>query len=212
MTTKKKITILIPAYNEESVVKPLYQRLKEISQELRKYSFEFLFINDGSKDSTLKIIKTLSNEDNRVSYISLSRNYGKEIAMIAGLDYAKGNDATIIIDADLQDPPELIPDMIKYWEDGYDDVYAQRRSREGESFIKKKTSEWFYKLLQKSTRINIQKDTGDFRLLSKRSVESLTMLRESQRYTKGMFSWIGYKKKKIIYDRSPRLSGKSKWN
>lgn len=132
--------------------------------------------------------------------------------MIAGLDAAKDTDAVVIIDADLQDPPEIIPQMIEYWEQGYDDVYAKRRSRAGESFIKKKTSELFYSLLQKSTRIPIQKDTGDFRLLSRRVVVALTEMRESQRYTKGMFSWVGFKKKEIVYDRDPRAAGKTKWN
>jgi glycosyltransferase involved in cell wall biosynthesis len=131
--------------------------------------------------------------------------------MIAGLDHVTG-DATVIIDADLQDPPELIPKMIKFWEDGYDDVYAKRNSREGETWFKKTTSKLYYRLLQKATNIEIQKDTGDFRLLDRRCVEALTQIRESQRYTKGMFSWIGYKKKEITYDRDPRAAGETKWN
>ena len=131
--------------------------------------------------------------------------------MLAGFDYTTG-DATVIIDADLQDPPELIPKMISYWEDGYDDVYAKRRSREGESWFKKKSSSIFYKLLQKSTNVDIQVDTGDFRLLDKRAINALREIRESQRYTKGMFSWIGFKKKEITYDRDPRAAGETKWN
>jgi glycosyltransferase involved in cell wall biosynthesis len=144
--------------------------------------------------------------------VNLSRNFGKEIAMIAGLDAAKDADAVVIIDADLQDPPELIPEMISYWEQGYDDVYAKRRSRAGETFLKKKTSALFYRILQKSTRIPIQQDTGDFRLLSKRAVRAITQMRESQRYTKGMFSWVGFKKKELLYDRDPRAAGETKWN
>lgn len=131
--------------------------------------------------------------------------------MIAGLDYVTG-DCCIILDADLQDPPELIEDMLKYWEEGYDDVYAKRKSRAGESFMKKFTSSLFYKTLQKSTRIPIQKNTGDFRLLDRRCVDALKKFRESERYTKGMFSWIGFNKKEILFDRDPRVAGKTKWN
>ena len=165
----------------------------------------------GSKDDTLDIIKFLRKKDSRINYLNLSRNYGKEIAMIAGFDYIKG-DALVIMDADLQDPPELIPEMIKYWEEGFDDVYARRRSRKGESFLKKLTSWGFYRTLQSMTKIEIQKDTGDFRLLDRRCVEAIKQMRESQRYTKGLFSWIGYNKKEILYDRDPRIAGKTKWN
>lgn len=207
----KKISVLIPAYNEEEVLEPLYIRLGKLANDNKKYDFEFLFINDGSRDKTLEIIKDYANSDNRVSYINLSRNFGKEIAMIAGLDHVTG-DATVIIDADLQDPPELIPKMIKYWEKGYDDVYAKRNSRNGETWFKKTSSKWFYQILQKTTSIPIQIDTGDFRLLDRRCVEALKQIRESQRYTKGMFSWIGYKKKEITYDRDPRAAGGTKWN
>lgn len=131
--------------------------------------------------------------------------------MIAGFDHAKG-DAVVVIDADLQDPPELIPQMLKHWEEGYDDVYATRRSRKGESWFKKKTSMLFYSLLERSTDVPIQRDTGDFRLLSRRAVDALKEFRESERYTKGMFSWIGFKKKKILYDRDARVAGTTKWN
>lgn len=207
----KTITLLIPAYNEQEVLDPLLERLGKLAHDNPRYAFEFLFINDGSRDKTLEIIKERATKDARISYINLSRNFGKEIAMIAGLDNVK-SDAVVIIDADLQDPPELIPKMIELWEQGYDDVYARRKSRAGETWLKKVTSELFYKLLQKSTNIPIQRDTGDFRLLDKRCVEALVQFRESQRYTKGMFSWIGYKKKEIEYDRDPRAAGETKWN
>lgn len=207
----KLISILIPAYNEEEVLQPLYERLGKLANDTKDYEFEFLFVNDGSRDKTLEIIKDLADKDKRIAYINLSRNFGKEIAMIAGLDHVSG-DATVIIDADLQDPPELIPQMLQYWKQGYDDVYARRKSRSGESWFKRVTSETFYKVLQKSTNIPVQRDTGDFRLLSRRCVESLKQFRESERYTKGMFSWIGYKKKEILYDRDPRLAGETKWN
>ncbi len=207
----KKISILIPAYNEQEVLEHLYQRLGKLANDNRSYDFEFLFVNDGSRDKTLELIQSYAKIDNRVSYINLSRNFGKEIAMIAGFDYVTG-DAMVIIDADLQDPPELIPRMIKYWEDGYDDVYAKRNSREGETWFKKSSSRWFYKILQKTTNIPIQIDTGDFRLLDRRCIEALKQIRETQRYTKGMFSWIGFNKKEITYDRDPRIAGSSKWN
>lgn len=211
MSTKKLISILIPAYNEADVLRHLYERLNKLAGETPAYDFEFLFVNDGSRDQTLEIIKRFAVSDQRIAYVNLSRNFGKETAMIAGLDYVTG-DATVIIDADLQDPPELIPEMIRYWEEGYDDVYARRTSREGETWLKKTTSTLFYRTLQRSTRIPIQQDTGDFRLLDRRCVEALKQLRESQRYTKGMFSWIGYKKKEITYDRDPRFAGETKWN
>ena len=207
----QKITILVPAYNEEEVLQQLYDRLNKVINSIPFYTFEILFVNDGSTDRTLQQIKRLRENDENISYVNLSRNFGKETAMIAGLDYATG-DAVIIIDADLQDPPELIPEMIRYWEMGYDDVYAKRRSRAGETWLKKSTSSLYYKVLQKMTRIPIQKNTGDFRLLDRRCVEALKQIRETQRYTKGMFSWIGYNKKEILFDRDPRAAGETKWN
>ena len=208
---KKLITIIIPAYNEEKVLPQLFARLDKLATNVSNYDFEFLFINDGSKDKTMAMIHQKSEKDARISYINLSRNFGKERAMLAGFDYAKG-DALVIIDADLQDPPELIPKMIKYWENGYDDVYAKRASREGETWFKKYTSSKFYSILEKMSQVEIQRDTGDFRLLDRRAVEALKTLRESNRYTKGMFSWVGFKKKEIIYNRDPRAAGETKWN
>lgn len=207
----KKITIIVPSYNEEEALPYLYERLNTMMNNLNQYEFEVLFINDGSKDKTLELIKEMRNKDNRISYVNFSRNFGKETAMIAGLDYATG-DAVIFIDADLQDPPELIPELIKYWEEGYDDVYARRSSRKGETFLKKFTSKMYYKVLQSLTRVEIKKDTGDFRLLDRRCVNALKKMRETQRCSKSMFSWIGYKKKEVMYDRDPRVAGTTKWN
>lgn len=207
----KKVTILIPAYNEEESLPFLYERLEELINSIKNYEFEILFINDGSKDKTLELIKKYRNKDSRISYVNFSRNFGKEIAMLAGFDYAKG-DCVIIMDADLQDPPELIPELLKYWEQGYDDVYAQRRSRKGETFLKKFTSKMYYRVLQQLTKVEIQKDTGDFRLLDRRCVNALREMRETSRCSKSMFSWIGYKKKAVLYDRDPRIAGKTKWN
>lgn len=207
----KKITILVPAYNEEESLPLLYERVSKIMSTMENYSFELLFINDGSKDNTLKEIKSMREKDNRISYVNFSRNFGKEIAMIAGLDYATG-DCVIIMDADLQDPPELVPQMVELWEQGYDDVYAKRKSRAGETWFKKFTSKMYYKVLQGLTKVEIQKDTGDFRLLDKRCVNALKKMRENGRCSKSMFSWIGYNKKEILYDRDPRIAGKTKWN
>jgi len=207
----KTITILVPAYNEEDTLHYLYDRVFSVVSNIEDYAFELLFVNDGSQDETINIIKELRDSDKRVSFVELSRNFGKETAMIAGLDHAKG-DAVIILDADLQDPPELITEMIYYWELGYDDVYARRRSREGETWAKKATASMFYKVLQKFSNVPIQENTGDFRLLDRRCVEAMKQLRETQRYTKGMFSWVGYHKKEILFDRDPRISGETKWN
>ena len=206
----KLITILVPAYNEESVLPMFYKRLTEVINKL-PYRFEILFVNDGSKDKTIDILHELSEKDKRISFVSLSRNYGKEIAMAAGFDHTKG-DALVVIDADLQDPPELIEQMIKKWEEGYDDVYAQRISRQGETWLKKVTSKMFYRLLGKLTRVEIQRDTGDFRLLSRRVIEALKQYKESERYTKGFFSLVGFKKVAIKYHRDPRAAGQTKWN
>lgn len=207
----KKITILVPAYNEEESLPFLYERLSNIMNEMKDYEFELLFVNDGSKDNTIKEIKKLRENDKRICYVDFSRNFGKETAMIAGLDYSTG-DCVIIMDADLQDPPELIPQMVELWEQGYDDVYAKRNSRKGETWLKKFTSKMYYKVLQSLTKVEIQKDTGDFRLLDKRCVNALKKMRETSRCSKSMFSWIGYNKKEILYDRDPRIAGKTKWN
>lgn len=207
----RKISIIIPAYNEEESLPILYERLTKLMENLNNYNFEVLFVNDGSKDKTIEIIKELREKDERICYVDFARNFGKEIAMIAGLDYATG-DCVIFMDADLQDPPELVPELVKYWEEGYDDVYAKRKSRKGETWLKKFTSKMYYKVLQHVTRVEIQEDTGDFRLLDRRCVNALKKLRESQRNTKSMFSWIGYKKKEVLYDRDPRVAGSTKWN
>ena len=207
----KKISIIVPAYNEEESIPYLEKRLVTLMENMKNYEFEVLFVNDGSRDKTLELIKELRGRDKRFCYVNFSRNFGKEIAMIAGLDYATG-DAVILIDADLQDPPELIPELVKYWEQGYDDVYAKRKSRKGETFLKKFTSKMYYKVLQSLTNVEIQKDTGDFRLLDRRCVNALKKLRESQRCSKSIFSWIGYNKKEVLYDRDPRVAGKTKWN
>lgn len=207
----EKLSIIIPMYNEEESLPHLYKRLVSLADKIDNYKVEFLFVNDGSRDKSLDIVKNYRKKDSRVCYLNLSRNFGKEVAMGAAFDYVSG-DVVAIIDADLQDPPELIVDMLKYYEEGYDDVYAKRSCREGETWLKKFTSKSFYKVLDKVSNVPIQKDTGDFRLLSRRAVEALKAFPEKQRYTKGMFSLIGFKKKAIEFKRDSRVAGETKWN
>ena len=204
------LSILIPVYNESECIGLLYDRLNKISADI-PCEVEFLFVNDGSKDDTLDIIRLLQIVDSRVSFIDLSRNFGKEIAMCAGIDCIKG-DALVIIDADLQDPPELIPLMLAEMEKGYDDVYACRSSRKGETWLKKWTSKNYYKVLKYLSHVPVQDNTGDFRMFSKKAIAALRKLRESERNMKGLFSYIGFKKKAIYYERDPRAAGKTKWN
>lgn len=207
----KSVTIIIPSYNEEASLPHLYEALKELMDSMPTYDWEVLFINDGSIDKTLSMIAALYKNDNRISYVDLSRNFGKEKAMLAGFDYCKG-DCAVIIDADLQDPPCLIKDMLKYWEEGYEDVYAKRRNRGKEPWLRKKLSMMFYNMLDRSTRFEVLKNVGDFRLLDRKCIEALKQLRESERYTKGLFCWIGYKKKEILFDRDDRKYGETHWN
>ena len=206
----KKVTILLPAYNEEASFPLIAKCMEKVVRDNSNYEWEFLMVNDGSTDNTLQQMVKLHQMDSRYNYIDLSRNYGKEVAMMAGFDYATG-DALIIMDADMQHPVNVIPEMLKYWEEGYDDVYAQRQNSH-ESWLKRKTSHWYYKLLQSLTRVPIQKDTGDFRLLDRSCVEALKQMRESERNTKGMYSWIGFRKKGIFYQQQERQEGMSKWS
>ncbi|QQE79060.1 glycosyltransferase family 2 protein [Alicyclobacillus sp. SO9] len=208
----KLVTLIIPAYNEQDVLYKLYDRLNQVMNDIKsRYDCEYLFVNDGSNDNTMRIIKELRESDNRISYVDLSRNFGKEVAMIAGMDYAKG-DAVVIMDADLQHPPEVIPEMLGYWEQGYEDVYATRVHREGESWLRRFTSKKYYELLQKTTKMPIYPNAGDFRLLDRRCVTAIRQMREAHRYTKGMYGWIGFKKKEIEYVASPRDAGETKWS
>ncbi len=204
------LSIVVPAYNEQEVLPEFHRRLTAVLAELPMES-EVIYINDGSSDATLAVIRQLREKDPRIALIDLSRNFGKEIAVTAGLDYSKG-DAVILIDADLQDPPELIPRLVEERKNGYDVVYATRMSREGESRLKKATAYAFYRVINQLTRVKIPQDTGDFRLLSRRAVNSLLKLREQHRFMKGLFTWIGYAQKGIPYRRDPRYAGETKWN
>ena len=207
----KKISVLIPCYNEEASLPLLYTELVKVMDSCKFYNWEVLFVNDGSRDQTLSIIKDLRHEDSRISYVDLSRNFGKENAMLAGFDYVTG-DCRGIMDADLQDPPSLIPKMLEWWEKGYDDVYAKRYDRGKESWIRKRCSLLFYAILQHSTRFEVLQNVGDFRLLDRVCIDALKKMRETERYTKGMFCWIGFKKKELIFNRGDRVAGKSNWN
>lgn len=207
----KKVSILIPCYNEEKSLPLLYYELKKLMDSQPEYVWEVLCVNDGSKDNTHKILYDLRKDDERINFLNLSRNFGKENAMLAGFDYITG-DCMVIIDADLQDPPSLIPQMLEYWEQGYQDVYAKRDDRGKESWFRKECSLLFYKILDKSTRFDVLQNVGDFRLLDRQCVDALRKMRETERYTKGMFCWIGYKKKEILFNRGDRIAGKSNWN
>ena len=206
------ITILIPCYNEEEALPSLFDRLDALRSNARETAdYRFMFVDDGSKDATRGMITDYAATREHVDFIFLSRNFGKEQAMLAGID-AIDSDAMAIIDADRQDPPELIPDMVDLWLRGYDDVYARRRTRRGEGFVKCMTSHLYYRVLQAMSPVRIQVDTGDFRLLDRRCILALRRLRETGRNSKALFSWIGFRKIEFLYDRDPRVAGKSKWN
>lgn len=204
------ISVVVPAYNEQEVLTVFHERLSKALVSVR-YSIEIVYINDGSTDNTLALMEMLYANDPRVTLVDLSRNFGKEIALTAGLHKVQG-DAVVIIDADLQDPPELIPKLITEWENGYDVVYARRSRRKGETWLKKASAAGFYRIIQRLSKVRIPEDTGDFRLLSRRAVDALNTLSEQHRFMKGLFAWIGYKQKAVYYDRDPRFAGKTKWD
>lgn len=206
----KLVSIVVPVYNENNVIEVFFKTLTKTLDELR-YDVEIIFVDDGSQDQTLEILHNLKDRDHRVAIIELSRNFGKEIALTAGLDHSKG-DAVIVMDADLQDPPELIPQLIDVWQDGFEVVYAKRVSRHGESWLRRLTAHQFYRLIRKISHVEIPANTGDFRLLDRVAVNALTQFREQHRFMKGLFSWIGYAQTAIPYQRQLRYAGKSKWN
>lgn len=209
---KETISIIVPCYNEEDVIAMCHDEITKVVNTL-PYGFEIIYINDGSTDSTFEKLKTIQKEDYRVIIINLSRNFGKEAAMTAGIDNVKG-DALIILDADLQDPPALIPDLIKMWKDTKADVvYGQRMIREGETWFKKFTANGFYKVINFiASNVEIPRNTGDFRLMNRRSIDALKQLREKHRFMKGLFAWIGYKQVALQYNRAPRAAGETKWS
>ena len=202
----KKITILIPCYNEEASLPALYEALSHLMNENSGYNWEVLMVNDGSKDNTINLIKDFRKKDSRFCFIDLSRNFGKENAMLAGFDNASG-DCMVVMDADLQHPPHVIPEMLKKWEEGYQDVYGKRLSRGKESWLRKRLSFLFYKLVQNTARYDILPNVGDFRLLDRKCIDELKKLRECERYTKGMFAWIGFKKTSVDFETQNRTKG-----
>ena len=208
---KKIISVVVPAYNEEAVLGEFYKRIIGVFDTLAAFEWQLIFVNDGSKDATRQIVEELNASDARVGLVDLSRNFGKEIAMTAGLDHAKG-DAVVVIDADLQDPPELIAEFIAQWQAGFDVVYARRTHRDGESWLKKATATGFYKVIEKLSRVPIPRDTGDYRLMSRRAVDALLQLREHHRFMKGLFAWIGFPSVAVDYRRDPRAAGQTKFN
>jgi glycosyltransferase involved in cell wall biosynthesis len=205
-----QLTIVVPAYNESAVLRTFHQRLAKVLDEL-PLDASVLYVDDGSADDTWAIIEALAAEDPRTGAIKLSRNFGKEAALTAGLDHVTA-DAAVVIDADLQDPPELIPALVAQWKAGYDVVYATRSAREGESSFKRFTAAAFYRSMERLSDTAIPRDTGDFRLLSRRALDALSLLRERQRFMKGLFSWIGYRQTAVHYLREPRQAGTTKWN
>lgn len=206
----KKITLVIPMYYEEKVANECYKRVKENLDKLENYEYEIIFVNDGSKDKTLEILEEISKKDENVKIISFSRNFGHQAAVTAGLQYVTG-DCILIMDADLQDPPELIPDMLKLWEEGNEVIYGQRKSREGESAFKLFTAKMFYKTLNALSDVEIPKDTGDFRLVDRKVVDTINSLPEHNKFLRGLFSWVGYKQTPFMYERKERFAGDTKY-
>jgi len=207
----QKISVVIPCYNEEEVIRETYNRLITVMKSIeKKYNFELIFVNDGSKDKTIDILRDLSNKHAYVKVLSFSRNFGHQIAITAGIDVAKG-DAVVLIDADLQDPPELIVEFLQKWEEGYQVVYAVRQKREGETWFKKTTAALFYRTLKNITDVDIPLDTGDFRLMGREVVEVLKSIKERHRFIRGLVSWVGFKQIGIEYDRGKRFAGDTKY-
>ena len=209
---KRLISIVVPMYNEESTLEILYDELNKVTWAMPEYSFEYVFVNDGSKDNTLTIIKALAEKDERVKFLSFSRNFGKEAALLAGLQNAKG-DLVATMDSDLQDPPSLLPEMVSYIESGeYDNAATRRVSRKGEPVIRSLFARMFYKMMRHMTDINIVDGARDYRVMSRQMVDSILSLQEYNRFSKGIFAWVGYETKWIEYENRERSAGETKWS
>ncbi len=204
------ISVVVPVYNEEPNIDYLFERLMQVLNQL-KLKYEIVCVNDGSRDNTLACLIDHHHRNSAIKVVNLSRNFGKEIALTAGIDYARGK-AVVPIDADLQDPPELIAELVKEWQAGYEVVYATRRYRRGESWLKRFTANAFYRVIGMLSPVPIPRDTGDFRLLDRKVVEALKQMPERTRFMKGLFSWVGFKQTSILYDRPQRYKGTTKWN
>jgi len=207
---EKMISVIVPVYCEESVILECYNRLEENLNNLKDYKYEIIFVDDGSKDKSFSILSDLAKEDKNIKIISFARNFGHQNAVMAGLRNVSG-DCVLIMDADLQDPPELIDDMLKYWEKGYEVVYGKRRKRDGESFFKLFTAKMFYKLLNAFSDVEIPRDTGDFRLVDRTVVDTINAMPEHNKFLRGLFSWVGYNQYAFEYDRKERVAGKTKY-
>ena len=205
------LSIIVPCYNEQEVISICYQKITEVLKSISDLTYEIIFVNDGSTDNTLSILKQMQSNDEHIKIINFSRNFGKEAGTTAGLDASIG-DAVVIIDADLQDPPLLIKDMLKKWKDGYDVVYAKRIEREGETWFKKFTAKYFYKIINKMGPVEMPENVGDFRLMDRKVVNILKELPERHRFMKGLFAWVGFKSIAIPYVRDARHAGTTKWN
>ena len=205
-----EISVVVPLYCEASNVDYLFKRLEAVLHRL-KCTYEIVCVDDGSHDATVEALQRHRDRNSRIKIVALARNFGKELALTAGIDYACGA-AVIPIDADLQDPPELIEELVAKWEEGYDVVYARRRSRQGESWLKKATANSFYRVMERMSKVPIPRDTGDFRLLDRKVVDVLKQLPERTRFMKGLFAWVGHRQTAVLYDREPRYSGETKWN
>ncbi len=206
----ESMSIVAPAYNEASVISIFHERLAAVMAGLGT-AWEVVYVNDGSTDATLATLLALSADDPHITVVSLSRNFGKEVATTAGLDHA-GGAVVVVIDTDLQDPPEVIVDLVAAWREGYDVAFAQRRSRLGETWLKQATAKLFYRAMGRMARVNLPRDTGDFRLMSRRVVDAVLTMREHHRFMKGLFAWVGFPWKAVPYDRDARHSGITKWN
>ena len=204
-----KLSVVIPTYNEESILPELYRRLTKVLENVGE-SYEVIYVNDGSTDKSLDIMKTFHSKNKRIKVLDLSRNFGHQIAITAGCDYARG-EAVIVMDADLQDPPEVIPQLIKKWREGYDVVYAVREKREGEGYFKRVTASLFYRLIRKITDVEIPQDAGDFRLMSRRAIDGLKLTRERHRFVRGLVSWIGFNQTGVKFIREARYAGETKY-
>ncbi len=206
----KKVSVVIPMYYEEEVAQECYNRVVGILKTLKNYEYEIIFVNDGSKDRTLEILEEIAKKDKQVKILSFSRNFGHQAAVTAGIKYITG-DAVVIIDADLQDPPELLLEMINLWEQGNEVIYGQRKSRKGESAFKLLTAKMFYSTLNALSDVEIPKDTGDFRLVDRKVIDVINSLPEHNKFLRGLFSWVGFKQKAYYYERKARKAGKTKY-
>ena len=207
----KKISVVVPMYYEEEVVNVCYNELKRVLSKIRGYEYEIIFVNDGRQDRTLELLEKIGKKNDRVKIISFSRNFGHQAAVSAGLKYVSG-DAIVIIDADLQDPPSLIPKMLKLWENGYEVIYGKRKSRDGESVFKLFTAKMFYKILNNLSSVPIPRDTGDFRLVDRKVIDVINSLPEHNKFLRGLFSYTGFKQTEYLYERKERYAGETKYS